>query len=203
MTPLLVSTALGTPETPTTAHLVARIARVLLPDIRTAVDLTPGCHDSFWSPEVPIPFTVARSFHDFRWLPFGDWSYDGVFLDPPHSEDLGKTSLMRSRYGTVRNGELKPLIQAGVCEAWRIARIGLVIKVCDQIHGQRFQAEASWVEAVLGEPYQLVYDVRPRPAGYHPEPQLSAYSNSAVYLIYRRGDQRHVRRGWQLEAPMP
>lgn len=39
---LLTYTLLGTPDTLTTAHLVARIAHVLLPDIQTAIDLTPG-----------------------------------------------------------------------------------------------------------------------------------------------------------------
>lgn len=108
---------------------------------------------------------------------------------------------MRVRYGTVRNGELRPLIQAGVAEAWRITRVGLVVKVAEQVHDELFQAEASWVEAVLGEPYQRVHVVRKKPAGYHPPPQRSAYSNGAVWLIYRRGCQKHVSRGWQLETP--
>jgi hypothetical protein len=199
----LTYTLLGTPETPTTAHLVARIAYVLLPDIHTAVDLTPGERGGFWSPEVPVPFSIERSFHDFRCLPFGDRSFDGVFFDPPHSEDLGQTSLMRGRFGTVRNGELRDLIQDGVTEAWRITRIGLVVKVAEQVHDELFQAESSWVEAVLGQPYQRVHVVRRKPAGHHPPPQRSAYSNGAVWLIYRRGGQKHVSRGWQVELPMP
>lgn len=199
---LLTYTLLGTPETPSTAHLVARIAHVLLPDIQTAVDLTPGQHDGFWSPDVPVPFSVERSYHDFTRLPFADQHRDGVFFDPPHSEDLGPHSIMRARYGTIRNGELRELIQDGVAEAWRVARIGLVAKVCPQVHNELFQDESGWIEGVLGEPYQRVYAVRKSAAGYHPLPQRSSYSNGAVFLVYRRGRQKHVSRGWQLEAPM-
>lgn len=188
MSALLTYTLLGTPETPSTPHLVARIANVLLPDIQTAVDLTPGEHDGFWSPAVPVPFSVERSLHDFRDLPYADLSFDVAFFDAPHM--------------AVRSGELLDLIQDGAAEAWRVSRIGLVAKVCEHVHDELFQAEPSWVEAVLGEPYQRVHVVRKKPAGYHPPPQRSAYSNGAVWLIYRRGCRRHVSRGWQLGSPM-
>jgi hypothetical protein len=81
---------------------------------------------------------------------------------------------MRARYGTVRNGELRCLIQNGLREAWRITRVGLVCKVTPQVHNERFQAEQAWVEEILGVPYQCVHAVRTQKAGYHLPPHRSA-----------------------------
>jgi hypothetical protein len=191
---LLRFTALGTRETPTTAHFIARLAAVLLPDARTAMDLTPG-NGCFFSEHVPIHLTMTVSPHDFTALPYTDHAFDAAFFDPPHLGDLGVNSIMRARYGTLNGSQVKQLIQSGVAEAWRITRVGLVIKVTEHCHGQRFQAESIWVESVLGEPYERLHVVRRNYAGARSHPQLSAYSNGATFLVYRRGDQRHARRG--------
>jgi hypothetical protein len=103
---------------------------------------------------------------------------------------------MGRRFGTYRSAELEPAVRAGCREAWRVACLGVVVKVCDQVHGQRFVRMSGWVIDELGEPYEVVHAVRPR-ALEDPKwrmPQLSARNNGATYLVFRKDGSRHVRR---------
>src|SRR5438552_1081345 len=50
------------------AEIVAAILRVLFPEARAALDLTPG-HRAFWSESVPTNVSVHFSPHDFTALP--------------------------------------------------------------------------------------------------------------------------------------
>jgi hypothetical protein len=68
--------------------------------------------------------------------------------------------------------------------------------VTDHIHAQQYVLESDWVrEAIGGPPYDEVYQVRGN-AVIDPkwEEQLSAYNNGSTFLIFRKDDQRHVRR---------
>jgi hypothetical protein len=188
--PLKMYEFLGSPETPTTAHLIARIGRVLLPDARTALNATPG-NGNFFSESVPTRLVVTSSVHDARDLPYADRSFDLVLTDLPHNADGGRESIMRARYDTVSDADIEPLFRAAARESMRVARLGLIFKVCPQVHGSRFNDQTEWIRDELGVPYQEIHDVRPRWAGARQPPQYSAYVNGAVYLIYRRGSQYH------------
>lgn len=175
-----------------TAEIIARVIRVVYPDARTAIDLTPG-RRAFWRDETPL--LVDFSTYDFRDLPYADGSYDLAILDPPHTED-SRSGIMGQRYGgEYKHHELEPAVRAGVREAWRIARVGALFKVVDAVHGQQLVRMSRWVIEELGEPYEQVFQVRER-ALRDPKwrLQLSARNNGAIYLAYRRGSQRHIPR---------
>jgi hypothetical protein len=175
-----------------TADIVARILRTAFPDARNAIDLTPG-RGNFWRDETPLQ--VEFSLDDFTNLMLPDACTDVALLDPPHNADAGADSIMGRRYGTYTQHELEPTVRAGAREAMRIARLGCIVKVTDHVHGQKFVRMSGWVFSELGEPYEVVHQVRKR-ALVDPRwrAQLSARNNGSSYLIYRRGDQRHVRR---------
>lgn len=178
-----------------TPELVAAILGTAYPDAATAVDLTFG-RGGFWREDVPIGVVLEPSAYDFCALPYADDAFDLAVLDPPHNADAGAASIMGSRYGTYRQGELEAAVRQGVREAWRVARIGVLVKVCDAVHGQRLVRMSAWVTDELGEPYEVVHQVRERPI-VDPrwrQPQLSARNNGAIFLAYRQGDQRHLRR---------
>jgi hypothetical protein len=88
------------------AEIIAAILRVLFPDARTALDLTPG-RRCFWSEAVPTHLAV----HDFTALPYGDESYDVLLCDPPHIADGGRKSIMAARYAYLifRKGDQRHL----------------------------------------------------------------------------------------------
>jgi len=181
------------------AQIVANLVITCFLDARSAVDLTPG-RDNFWKGWSP-PFEVARSQHDFRSLPYDDASFDLVVYDPPHNADAGKRSIMRKRFDTYPNSELREVMIQGAREAWRVARIGTIIKVTDQVHDTVFQHQSGWIVEALGTPYQIVHGTRTRAIEFRKWRirgcQISPYSNGSVYLVHRHGDQRHVRRNAQ------
>jgi hypothetical protein len=177
-------------------ELIADIARVFFPDATTAVDLTPSDRFGFWSETAPTHLKVHVSFDDFRQLELQDGAFDVSFFDPPHLPDAGPRSVMRLRFGTLAYRDWEPAVRDGAREAFRVGRLGCVIKVCDLVNRQRFHDMRGWITEDLGTPYDVVHFVRPQPitSPKWTEPQLSARSNGATFLIYRHGDQRHVRR---------
>lgn len=180
------------------AHVIAKCAPVLLYDVRTAVDLTPGA-GGFWSEREPIPWSVVLSPHDFLDTPYDDQEFDGSFFDPPHAAGLGKDAYFRARYGTYKASELPGVIVAGAREAWRIARLACVIKVTDHVNSARYQRQSGWVIDAIGiEPYQVITVVHGavgsrRWTGFRPgeDAPQSARSVSSTLLIFRRGNQTH------------
>lgn len=189
-----------------TPSIVSLILRVHFPDAETALDLTYGL-GGFWDGSAHVQVTA----HDLRadrspgaaldlrsvTLAYGPKSFDVVFVDPPQVADAGDDSIMGQRFGSATQAELKQLIIKAASVAWLTARVGMVFKVCDHIHAQQFQMETDWVREALGGrvPYDVVHQVRSA-ALVDPrwEEQLSARNNGATFLIFRRGDQRHVRR---------
>jgi hypothetical protein len=176
----------------TPAEIIAAMLAALFPDAATAVDLTPG-RGRFWNGTAHV--AVTFSTWDFRALPFGDGAFDVAVFDPPHLADGGATGIMARRFGTYKAAELEAAIRAGCREAMRVGCLGCIVKVCDHVHGQRFQWMTGWVTAELGTPFDVVHQVRP---GNLEDGKwrnvLSARSNGAVYSAFRHGDQRHVRR---------
>jgi hypothetical protein len=190
-----------------TPTIVALILRVLFPDAAMALDVTYGS-GAFWDGSAHVsvrahdadPTRAPDGVMDFRALEYDDDTFDVVLFDPPHLADAGELSLMRERFGTYSLAELKLAMCEGASEAWRVGRLGIVVKVTDHIHageGPWFRRQTGWVIDVIGqEPYDVVHQVRSTPL-VDPkwQQQLSAYNNGSTYLIFRKGDQDHIQRG--------
>jgi hypothetical protein len=192
-------------STGTNAQTVADILRVLFPDARTVLDLTYGS-GRFWSPKHPVPVTVtgmdldpehARDIvGDFRALDFEDDTYDVGIFDPPYQWDMGrgKPSVMGGRFGTYRSeAEARAAIQAGALEAWRTARLGIIVKAQDHVHSQRVVWMSDWVRDALDvEPFDQVHLMR-RHKITDPKwtRQLSVWRNHATFWIYRKDGAVH------------
>jgi hypothetical protein len=187
-----------------TATIVTLILHVAFPDAKTALDMTYGS-GAFWDGSAHVEVTAhdnnpARALDgvvDFTKLPYGKNDFDVALFDPPHIADAGAESIMGQRFGTYSEEQLPDVIRAGAREAWRVARLGIIVKITDHIHGLAYVLESDWVrDALDGQPpYDVVHQVR---SGAMVDPkweeQLSAYNNGSSYLIFRRGVQKHVRR---------
>jgi hypothetical protein len=179
---------------PSNAHVIAKVRRTIYPDAQTALDLSPG-ERCFWSELVPTGLEVTFSPYDFTSTPYADGSYDLPILDPPHLAALGRGSFMRPRYGTYSAKELPGVIRAGAREAWRLARLGALIKVCDHVNSAHFKRETGWVIDAIGqEPFDVVHVIHP-PVGSArwPGERMSARNNGATLLLFRRGSKYHRR----------
>jgi hypothetical protein len=189
----------------TSAQVVSGILRVHFPDAQTALDPTYGsglCWDGTWHGDLTATdLATERSLHfagglDFRTLPYENEWFDVVVFDPPHLEDTGAGSTMGERFGTADVES----IQQGARECWRVARLGLVVKVTDHVHGQLWTAESDWISEALDwlELYDQVHQVRSQVTlqghNWDPQGQLSAWNNGATWLVYRKGNQRHEAR---------
>ncbi len=195
------------------ARVIARMLAVLFPDAKSVLDTTWG-KGNFWSPKYPTGATVtgldrdperARDLvGDFRDLKdIANNSYDVCVFDPPFLTDVSKTNpgVMGTRFASFETeAELIDAVTRGCAEAWRVARLGIIVKVQNHVHQSRSVRMTRWVEDVLPVPaYGEVHTVRTSGKIRSPKwgTQLSVYSNHASYLAFRHGDQRHVRRGSQ------
>jgi hypothetical protein len=187
------------------ADIVAELLDVAFPDAKDAVDMTHG-RGGFWNGHSRVEVTkhdldpqlAPHGAMDFCDMRYGDKSFDVALFDPPHVADAGARSIMGLRFGSAKGNALEDLIRIGAAEAWRISHLGIVVKVCDHVHGQKYVMESDWVRAALEwrAPYEVVFQTRKQPLT-DPKwkiPQLSARSNGAMYLAFRHGDQRHIRR---------
>ena len=186
-----------------TPLIVSQILRVFFPDARTALDSTYGL-GGFWDGSESIEVTgldndAGRHMDgevDFRDMPYDNEAFDVVLFDPPHLADGGSESIMVERFKTYSDAELPDVIRDGTAEAWRVAKLGIVVKICEHVHGQKYVPEARWVEDAVPAPvYDKVHQVRTG-AMIDPkwEEQLSAYNNGSTYLIFRKDGPLHVRR---------
>jgi hypothetical protein len=190
------------------AAVVARMLDVFFPDAETILDVTFGS-GRFWPGPVPkymtgLDLDPARAPHvvgDFRALPFADGSFDLVIFDPPHLSYTGKRSRMGARFGGWKNhAEMRAGIAAGCREAWRVARLGVIVKVTDHVQASRFIYQSGIVLRALGE--DLIYgqvitytDAKMTRAEWTKNgPPLSAYSNGAVHWAFRKDGPIHKRR---------
>lgn len=196
-------------ETGTSAQTVAKMLRVLFPDAVTVLDCTWGA-GKFWDGNDAVCVTgLDMSPHgrpsvlgDFTRLPFRDEAFDVVVFDPPYLTDVSKsgTSQMARRFGAYgSDGEIEDSIAAGCREAWRVARVGLIVKVSQHTHESRFVDMQGWVRDALGQAlYGQVEQVRRSNkmlgSNWAADAQLSVWCNSATFMAFKHGDQRHVRR---------
>lgn len=124
-----------------------RLINLAFRDAHTAIDLTyarGGCWKGPLPPGLSLTTsnldpTAATDLH-LNYLATGldDESFDLVVFDPVHLADAGQHSIMRQRFGTVKSSkQLRAELEAGALEAWRIARLGIIVKVTDHSHGLR------------------------------------------------------------------
>lgn len=184
-----------------TPIIVAQILRVYFPLAETALDMTGG-DGGFWNGSelldvtrlVVDPARPSGETEDFRSLPhIANDGHDVTLFDPPHIADSSAGSVMGDRFGTIPDDQIEQAISDGCREAWRIGRLGTIIKVTDHVHGQRYIRESDWVcDALKRKPFDEVYQVRPHSV-IDPkwEEQLSAYNNGSTYLIFRKDGDMH------------
>jgi hypothetical protein len=172
-------------------------------DAETALDMTYG-NGGFWGGSAHVrvtahdidPLRAPHGVADFRNLPYDDDAYDVALFDGPHLADSSQGSIMGDQFGTYPDAELKEAIQDGAREAWRVGRLGCVIKVTDHVHGELFQEQTDWVKEALGIPlFEKVHQTRSRSLidPKWEQPQLSAYNNGSTYLIFSKRGPLHRR----------
>lgn len=206
--PAGLSDPLYTVEEMTSARAIERLLGLLLPDAVTVLDATYGS-GSFWRGShadvqvTGLDLNPSRARHvcgDFTRLPFLDNSFDVVIFDPPYHTDVGKAkaSVTHARFGSFATlPDLRQAVQLGTAEAWRAARLGVIVKVQDYIHASRAVWMSLWVQgAIPVEPYDVLYARRTCGKIRSPKwrDQLSVYRNHATYWVYRKDSQIHRRR---------
>jgi hypothetical protein len=178
-------------------HLVFR-------DAHTALDLTYGA-GGFWRDPLPPglnvtgnnpdPASRADLHLDYTATGLPDGAYDIVCFDPPHTADNGRDGHFAGRYGgTLRgNAALCADVAAGAVEAWRVARVGTLVKVIDACHESKLVVLTDCVKAAVGaRPYVVLHTVGRGPII---DPKHRAVrvprNNGATYLAFRKDGHRH------------
>lgn len=213
-------------ETGTSAQTIAKIFDILLPDARTVLDMTYG-HGGFWTKTTkPSGLTVTGndlnpdrgrdSVGDFYALDYPDNSFDVTVFDPPwHTNSgRGKPSVMAARFGSFETMEdLIEAVTMGIMEAKRVARLAVIVKCQDHIHGNRLVMMSDMVREAMAP--HLLYDKiegalfdgdgAPKkltsPSWKHG--QLSVWRNHSTYLVFRLDSPMHKRRKHRPRRVMP
>jgi hypothetical protein len=183
---------------------VRRLIHLVFRDAHTALDLTAGQTDAFWRDPLPPGLRVVTNnpdsssrtqLHlDFTATGLEAGAYDLVVYDPPHLADGGKASIMATRYGTVRGtAALRNLIVAGALEGWRVAAVGLLVKLADHAHGGEHHLLADWVKAVIPmRPYTVMHTFKTVSLEDRKwKAERVPRNNGAVYLAFRKDGHRH------------
>jgi hypothetical protein len=199
----------------TQSQVIAGILRTNFPDACSVHDLTFGeggflkgnllAHRVVTGTDLDPLREAPNGVADVRSLPFADGAFDVVLFDPPHNADAGEDSIMRRRFSTYTARELEQLVRQGTRECWRVARMGIVVKVTDAVHGERYTCMSDWVREALAEPPMVPYDRVDyvRPTNLEDSrwttngPPCSMRNNGSTFLVFRKGSQRHVRRSGQ------
>lgn len=207
-TPALRRASVG-PSSETVAGLMA----VCFPDAATILDATWG-RGRFWVGTSLDVTGVDISPHgrpavvaDFTRLPFRDGAFDVCVFDPPYLTETGRDSLVAARFGSYPTiPALQAAVQAGAREAWRVSRLGVIVKVMDYCHASRLVRMTRWVEdAIPADLYDYV-NLESRSKPEDPKwrrvdtRQLSVRSNATTWLVWRKDGPVHRRRAIRREA---
>lgn len=184
------------------AEATRRYLDLAFRDCHTALDLTVAS-GGFWRRRTPPGLAVttnaidprcAADLHlDFTATGLPDESYDLVIYDPPHLADCGAMSIMGRRFGSATTTDgLDALVTAGVREAWRIARVGLLVKLADSSHGGEYLQLSRWVaDQFDARPYFVAHTTRSPLEDGKWKVQRVPRSNGAVYLVWRKAGHEH------------
>lgn len=194
-------------ESGTSAQTIAKIMRVLFPDARTVCDLTYGSA-LFWRGSEGLsivgmdknPAKYPHVIGDFTCAPFADRSFHVAVLDPPFHTDpgRGKPGIMSTRFGSYKNlDDLEEAVTAGVKEAWRISRLGIIVKSQNYKHSNRAIWMTDWIRRAVPdqEPYDEIHQIsRSKVIDQKWTRQLSAWSNCSTLTVFRHDGPIHRER---------
>lgn len=184
------------------AEATRRYIHLAFRDAHTAIDLT-AAYGGFWKPPAPPglaittnnldPSSRADLHLDFTDTGLDEGAFDLAVYDPPHLADLGADSIMGKRFGSATGSVgLDELVTAGVREAWRIARLGILVKLADSSHGSEFLQLSRWVaDQFDARPYFVAHTTRPPLEDGKWKVQRVPRSNGAVYLVWRKDGHQH------------
>lgn len=100
--------------------------------------------------------SVVASYHS---LPLLDQSVDVVIFDPPFQPQTsdGSDGVVGKRFTKISGGisAVEADVRRGLRECWRVARLGLIVKVQDYIHDHKPVWMSRWVWDELGDPYDF------------------------------------------------
>lgn len=135
-----------------------------------------------------LPARARDVVLDYEHLPFLDRSVDVVIFDPPFQPQT-VDGLIGLKFTKIDGGVagVERSVLAGCREAWRVCRIGVVVKVQDYIHDHKPVWMSSWVWEALGEPYDFVtLRAGQKMSATNWARQLSVRRNHSTFWIYRR-----------------
>lgn len=138
---------------------------------------------------------LSRAPHlvlDYRSLPFRDEAIDVVIYDPPF-QPATVDGVIGKQFTKVPGGvvALEAHVREGLAECWRVARLGLIVKVQDYIHDHKPVWMSRWVWDTLGEPYDFVTLRAPsKLIAANWARQRSVWRNHSTFWIYRRRSVR-------------
>lgn len=196
----------------TNAEVTAKMLRVLFPETETILDMTYGS-GKFWGDAPPWRVTGvdlnperARDVcADFTRLPFVDGAFGVAIFDPPYLSDPSRRVVPRldavfTMYPSMDVAH--DTVKRGTAEAWRVSRLGVIVKVQNYSHSGHSVRMTRWIEEVIPEvPYGEVHRVNMGKMVPHRwGSQLSVYSVHTTFLAFRHGSQMHTRRPLALDV---
>jgi len=132
---------------------------------------------------------------DYRATGLPDRFCDLALFDPPHTGDNGKNGHFGRRYGGTAKGNAAVIedVVAGAIEAWRVASVGIIVKIIDSSHGSEWISLADAVKAAI--PMRLYFELVTVKRTGIPDPKHRAHrvpgNNGAIYLLFRRDGHKH------------
>ena len=183
---------------------VRRLLHLAFRDTDSVLDLTHGA-GGCWSDPLPPglrlttnnidPSSAADLHVDYGATGLPDGYRGAMLFDPPHTADNGEGGYFWRRYGGTARGNAALIedVTIGSLEAWRVASVGIVVKVIDASHGGEWVALSDAVKAAIPmRPYFELRTVRPVPIR-DPKHRVQRVpkNNGAVYLVFRKDGHRH------------
>lgn len=129
---------------------------------------------------------------NYEHLPFRNESVDVVVFDPPFQPQT-VPGVIGKRFQKIAGGvsSLKASVVAGLREADRVSRLGLIVKVQDYIHDHKPVWMSIWVWETLGEPYDFLTLRRSgKLLASNWGRQLSVWRNHTTFWVYRKENHR-------------
>lgn len=141
---------------------------------------------------------------DFTRLPFPDGAFDVVVFDPPFQpkNNISPGNIIELRFTKVPGGTrgVRQLVDAGLKEAWRVSRLGVIYKCQDYIDARKPVWMSLWAYDLLGPPYEMVYRRQPsKLTSSKWKTQQSARRNHTNFMVWTRKNIRV----WQPHVALP